>query len=69
MAIVPVLTCKLHAHNYILKILGGGGPQTLLVNLFHLNFALMHFPTLCELPIYNKKLTLCELPIYNEKLV
>ena len=36
MAIVPVPTCKLHAHNYISKILGGGGPQTLLVSLFML---------------------------------
>ena len=34
MAIVTDPTCKLHAHNYIPNILGGGGPQTLLVSLF-----------------------------------
>ena len=34
MTIVPVRTCKLHAHDYYIpKILGNGGPQTLLVSL------------------------------------
>ena len=27
MAIVPFPTCKLHAHNYIPKIVGGGDPR------------------------------------------
>ena len=40
MAIVPVPTFKLHAHNYIPKILGSGGPQTLLVSLLYLIFNL-----------------------------
>ena len=36
LAIVPVPTCKLYAHNYIPKILGGGGSfwSTCLLRLF-----------------------------------
>ena len=42
MAIVPVpMYVKWHAHNYIPKILGGGGPQTLLVSLLLISWFIL----------------------------
>ena len=54
MTIVPVTTCKLHAHNYIAKILGGRGPSGQLVSVSSNPSVCFSFLTLPKYLLFKK---------------